>query len=83
MTMMLLSFFLFSMLMLYFDKVLPRQHGTPLKPWFCCLPSYWHPRDPNATGSQTATRLLEQDNLSQGLLEAEESQHHKQNELVQ
>ena len=29
----------------YFDKVVPQQFGTPLRPWFLFLPSFWFPAD--------------------------------------
>ena len=36
-----LSFFLFTLLGLYLDKVLPSQFGVRLPPYFFLLPSYW------------------------------------------
>ena len=38
---MFLDTILFILLGLYFDRVWPSRFGQRLKPWFCCLPSFW------------------------------------------
>lgn len=44
-----LSFFLFTLLGIYLDKVLPSQFGVRLPPYFFLLPSYWFNSKKRAT----------------------------------
>ena len=39
--MLVLDFFVFTLLGLYMDKVIPSSFGQRLSPFFLCMPSYW------------------------------------------
>ena len=41
--MFIVDFFLYMILALYFQQVIPSEWGTHQKPWFFLLPSYWCP----------------------------------------
>jgi hypothetical protein len=54
--MFIVDFFLYLLLALYFQQIIPSEWGTHQKPWFCCLPRYWCPKDIDTT--KTGVRAL-------------------------
>ncbi len=39
------DFFIYLLLALYFQQIVPSEWGTHQKPWFCCLPTFWCPKE--------------------------------------
>ena len=69
--MLLFDFFLYFILGLYLDKVIPSTFGQSLKPWFCCSPSYYKcckqqrrrsPLNELEDGNDADEELLDDDN---------------------
>ncbi|GMF13566.1 unnamed protein product [Phytophthora lilii] len=50
---------LYTLIGLYFDKVMPKEYGTTLKWYFPVSPSYWRSRRNRATTTQTQNALLD------------------------
>ncbi|KAH7463694.1 ABC transporter A family member 1 [Phytophthora ramorum] len=49
---------LYTLIGLYFDKVMPKEYGTTLKWYFPVSPSYWRSRRQRATAAPTQDALL-------------------------
>ncbi|KAG3111793.1 ABC transporter A family member 1 [Phytophthora idaei] len=55
---------LYTLIGLYFDKVMPKEYGTSLKWYFPVSPSYWRGRRLRATATHTQGPLLENVSLN-------------------
>ncbi|ETK91973.1 hypothetical protein L915_04575 [Phytophthora nicotianae] len=55
---------LYTLIGLYFDKVMPKEYGTSLKWYFPVSPSYWRGRRQRATATTTQGPLLENVSLN-------------------
>jgi ATP-binding cassette subfamily A (ABC1) protein 3 len=67
------DFFIYLLLALYFQQIIPSEWGTHQKPWFCFLPRYWCPKSIDTTKRGSGNGSTEMGNIPHRVLQETDS----------